>query len=78
LAAPESQKRFPPVWLLNFSRAFILRLVGLHPGFERHVTDEDILGVIIEQIGKASVLGVREAFCPFDRNIRSGGAFFKS
>ncbi len=38
----------PLVWLLNISSASILGLLGLRPGFERRVTDEDILGVIIE------------------------------
>ena len=38
----------PLVWLLNVSTSSILGLLGLRPGFERHVTDEDILGVIIE------------------------------
>jgi putative hemolysin len=38
----------PLVWLLNISTASILGLLGLRPGFERHVTDEDVLGVIIE------------------------------
>jgi putative hemolysin len=38
----------PLVWLLNVSTVPVLGLLGLRPGFERHVTDEDILGVIIE------------------------------
>ena len=38
----------PLLWLLNISAGSILGLLGLRPGFERHVTDEDILGVIIE------------------------------
>ncbi len=38
----------PVVWLLNITTASILGLLGLRPGFERRVTDEDILGVIIE------------------------------
>jgi putative hemolysin len=38
----------PLVGLLNITTASILGLLGLRPGFERHVTDEDILGVIIE------------------------------
>jgi putative hemolysin len=38
----------PVVWLLNTTTASILGLLGLRPGFERRVTDEDILGVIIE------------------------------
>ena len=42
------------VWLLNISTRFVLGLFGFRPGFERHVTDEDILGVIIE--GERSAL----------------------
>jgi putative hemolysin len=38
----------PLVRLLNASTVPVLGLLGLRPGFERHVTDEDILGVIIE------------------------------
>jgi putative hemolysin len=38
----------PLVWLLNVSTTSILSMLGLRPGFERHVTDEDVLGVIIE------------------------------
>jgi putative hemolysin len=38
----------PLVWLLNISTVSMLGLLGLRPGFERHVTDEDVLGVIIE------------------------------
>jgi putative hemolysin len=38
----------PLVWLLNLSTTWILGLFGLRPGFERHVTDEDIIGVILE------------------------------
>jgi len=38
----------PIVWLLNVSTVSVLGLFGFRPGFERHVTDEDILGVIIE------------------------------
>jgi putative hemolysin len=38
----------PVVWLLNISTVSVLGLFGFRPGFERHVTDEDILGVIIE------------------------------
>ncbi len=38
----------PVVWLLNVSTVSVLGLFGFRPGFERHVTDEDILGVIIE------------------------------
>jgi putative hemolysin len=38
----------PFVWLLNASTVPVLGLLGMRPGFERHVTDEDILGVIIE------------------------------
>lgn len=38
----------PLVRLLNVSTFSVLGLLGLRPGFERHVTDEDILGVILE------------------------------
>ena len=38
----------PLVWLLNVSSTWILNFFGLRPGFERHVTDEDIIGVILE------------------------------
>jgi putative hemolysin len=38
----------PVVWVLNVSTVSLLGLLGLRPGFERRVTDEDILGVIIE------------------------------
>ena len=38
----------PIVWLLNSSTATILKLVGLRPGFERKVTDEDIQSLIRE------------------------------
>ena len=38
----------PVVWVLNVSTVSLLGLLGLRPGFERHVTDEDILGVIVE------------------------------
>ncbi len=38
----------PLVWLLNVTTVSVLGLFGLRPGFERHVTDEDILGVLIE------------------------------
>ena len=38
----------PLVAVLNISTVSILGLLGMRPGFERHVTDEDILGVIIE------------------------------
>lgn len=38
----------PVVWLLNVSTVSVLGLFGLRSGFDRHVTDEDILGVIIE------------------------------
>jgi CBS domain containing-hemolysin-like protein len=38
----------PVVSLLNASSVSVLGLIGLRPGFERHVTDKDILGVIIE------------------------------
>lgn len=38
----------PIVFLLNSSTTFILNLVGLRPGFERKVTDEDIQSLIRE------------------------------
>ena len=38
----------PIVFLLNSSTTFILNLVGLRPGFERKVTDEDIQCLIRE------------------------------
>jgi putative hemolysin len=38
----------PIVFLLNSSTTFILKLVGLRPGFERKVTDEDIQSLIRE------------------------------
>jgi putative hemolysin len=38
----------PLVWVLNSAAVAILRVFGLRPGFERHVTDEDIVGVLIE------------------------------
>jgi putative hemolysin len=38
----------PLVWLLNASTKLILGLFGFRPGFERRLTDEDILGVISE------------------------------
>jgi putative hemolysin len=38
----------PVVRLLNASTVPILGLLGLRQGFQRHVTDEDILGVILE------------------------------
>ena len=38
----------PVVWLLDVSTKFILRLVGLRPGFERKVTDEDIQSLVRE------------------------------
>jgi putative hemolysin len=38
----------PLVSLLNVSTVSLLGLFGLRPGFERRVTDEDILGVLIE------------------------------
>ena len=36
----------PVLWLLNLSSNCLLRLMGLSPGFERQVTDEDILSLI--------------------------------
>lgn len=38
----------PVVWLLDVSTRFILRVVGLRPGFERQVTDEDIQSLVRE------------------------------
>ena len=38
----------PLVWLLNVSTKLLLGLFGFRPGFERRLTDEDILGVISE------------------------------
>ncbi len=38
----------PVLWLLNLSSNCLLRLMGLNPGFERRVTDEDILSLIKE------------------------------
>jgi Cyclin M transmembrane N-terminal domain len=38
----------PVVWLLDVSTKFILRLLGLRPGFERKVTDEDIQSLVRE------------------------------
>jgi putative hemolysin len=38
----------PVVWTLNAATGWLLNLMGLRPGFERHVTDEDIMGVLIE------------------------------
>jgi putative hemolysin len=38
----------PIVWLLDTSTNFILKLMGLRPGFERPVTDEDIQRLIRE------------------------------
>jgi len=38
----------PVVWFLNVSTNFILRVVGLRPGFERQVTDQDIQSLIRE------------------------------
>jgi putative hemolysin len=38
----------PVVWLLNLMTTWLLSLLGLRPGFERRVTDEDIMGVLIE------------------------------
>jgi len=38
----------PLVWLLNISTKLVLGLFGFRPGFERRLTDEDILGVISE------------------------------
>jgi len=38
----------PLVRLLNLSTVSVLRFLGFRPGFQRHVTDEDIIGVLIE------------------------------
>ncbi len=38
----------PLVRLLNLSTVPVLRFLGLRPGFQRHVTDKDIIGVLIE------------------------------
>jgi putative hemolysin len=38
----------PVLWLLNLSSNCLLRLMGLDPGFERRVTDEDILSLVKE------------------------------
>jgi len=38
----------PVVWLLDFSTKFILRAVGLRPGFEQQVTGEDIQSLVRE------------------------------
>lgn len=38
----------PVVWLLDVSAKFILRAMGLRPGFERQVTDEDIQSLVRE------------------------------
>ncbi|MBV8510473.1 MAG: HlyC/CorC family transporter [Xanthobacteraceae bacterium] len=38
----------PLVWLLNATTTRILGLFGWQPGFERRVTDEDIVGVLLE------------------------------
>jgi magnesium and cobalt exporter, CNNM family len=38
----------PLVWLLNLSTVSLLGMFGFRPGFERRLTDEDIIGVLIE------------------------------
>jgi putative hemolysin len=38
----------PLVWVLNASANLVLRIFGIRAGFERHLTDEDIAGVLIE------------------------------
>ena len=38
----------PLVWVLNASANLVLRVFGVRAGFERHLTDEDIAGVLIE------------------------------
>lgn len=46
----------PIVWLLDVSTKFILRVVGLRPGFERQVTDEDIQS-LVREAERSGVLG---------------------
>ena len=46
----------PVVWLLDVSTKFILRIVGLRPGFERQVTDEDIES-LVREAERSGVLG---------------------
>lgn len=46
----------PIVWLLDISSKFVLRVMGLRPGFERKVTDEDIQG-LIREAERSGVLG---------------------
>ncbi len=38
----------PVLWLLNLSSNCLLHLMGLRPGFERQVTDDDILSLVME------------------------------
>jgi putative hemolysin len=38
----------PIIWLLDVSTKFVLKLLGLRPGFERKVTDDDIQSMIRE------------------------------
>ena len=38
----------PLVWVLNASANLVLRIFGVRAGFERRLTDEDIVGVLIE------------------------------
>ena len=38
----------PVVWLLDVSTKFVSWVLGLRPGFERHVTDEDIQSLVRE------------------------------
>ena len=38
----------PLVWVLNASAHLVLRIFGVRAGFERRLTDEDIVGVLIE------------------------------
>jgi len=45
----------PPGWLLDRSTKVVLRLMGLRPGFERRVTDEDIQ-TMIRQAERSGVL----------------------
>jgi putative hemolysin len=43
-----TQSAAPLVWVLNASANLVLRIFGIRAGFERHLTDEDIAGVLIE------------------------------
>jgi len=46
----------PVVWLLDVSTKFILRVVGMRPGFKRQVTDEDIQS-LVREAERSGVLG---------------------